>query len=151
MGASTAYGTGGLWPHLQNSWPVLRDEETIAHYLEQMLGEALPGVRVEVIPEGLSAGRRTPDRISVLISLYDLALSSQARGDLTGAADARPRDAGSQSARDAAPAAVRRVAREIDARATAGHEAGGALADARHAVRSAAARRAASAAVRADG
>ena len=36
--------------------------------------------------EALSAGRRTPDRISVLISLYDLALSSQARGDLTSAA-----------------------------------------------------------------
>jgi predicted ATPase len=36
--------------------------------------------------EGLSSGRRAPDRISVLISLYDLALSSQARGDLTGAA-----------------------------------------------------------------
>jgi predicted ATPase len=35
--------------------------------------------------DGLSAARRAPDRFSVLISLYDLAVSSQAQGDLTGA------------------------------------------------------------------
>jgi predicted ATPase len=36
--------------------------------------------------EGLSAGRRASDRVSILISLYDLAVSSQAGGELTGAA-----------------------------------------------------------------
>ena len=36
--------------------------------------------------EGLSVGRRAPDRVSILISLYDLAMSSQAAGELTGAA-----------------------------------------------------------------
>jgi tetratricopeptide (TPR) repeat protein len=35
--------------------------------------------------EGLTAARRLADRPSILISLYDLALSTQARGDLTGA------------------------------------------------------------------
>ena len=37
--------------------------------------------------EGLSAARRVPDRFSILVSLYDLALSSQAQGDLGGAAE----------------------------------------------------------------
>jgi len=36
--------------------------------------------------EGLSVGRRASDRVSILISLYDLATSSQAGGELTGAA-----------------------------------------------------------------
>ena len=36
--------------------------------------------------EGLSVGRRASDRVSILISLYDLAMSSQAAGELTGAA-----------------------------------------------------------------
>jgi predicted ATPase len=40
----------------------------------------------QLFTEGLTAARRAPDRISILISLYDLALSSQARGDLDGAA-----------------------------------------------------------------
>lgn len=40
----------------------------------------------QLFTEGLSAARRAPDRISILISLYGLALSSQARGDLDGAA-----------------------------------------------------------------
>jgi predicted ATPase len=35
---------------------------------------------------GLDAARSTPDRFTILISLYDLALSSQAQGDLDGAA-----------------------------------------------------------------
>jgi tetratricopeptide (TPR) repeat protein len=36
--------------------------------------------------EGLSAGRRASDRVSILISFYDLAMSSQAGGELTEAA-----------------------------------------------------------------
>lgn len=50
MGASTAYGSGGLWTHIQREWPVvLADEQTIDHYLEKLLGDSLDGVRVEVI------------------------------------------------------------------------------------------------------
>jgi hypothetical protein len=39
-----------------------------------------------LLRQGLEAARRVPDRFPLLISLYDLALSSQARGDLAGAA-----------------------------------------------------------------
>lgn len=50
MGGSTAYGTGGLWTHIQNEWPVvLADSQTIDRYLESLLSDSLPGVRVEVI------------------------------------------------------------------------------------------------------
>jgi tetratricopeptide (TPR) repeat protein len=37
--------------------------------------------------DGPSVALRAQDRISILISLYDLALSSQGQGDLTGAAE----------------------------------------------------------------
>jgi tetratricopeptide (TPR) repeat protein len=37
--------------------------------------------------QGLDAARRVPDRFPLLVSLYDLALSSQARGDLADAAE----------------------------------------------------------------
>jgi hypothetical protein len=40
----------------------------------------------QLFTDGLGVARGTPDRISILISLYDLALASQARGDLAGAA-----------------------------------------------------------------
>jgi hypothetical protein len=49
MGGSTAYGTGGLWPHIQRKWPVLKNSETIDHYLEQMLNDSLGPTHVEVI------------------------------------------------------------------------------------------------------
>jgi len=49
MGASTAYGLGGLWPHLQREFAVIKNSETIDAYLEQMLRDSLPGVEVEVI------------------------------------------------------------------------------------------------------
>jgi hypothetical protein len=39
-----------------------------------------------LVGQGLDAARRVPDRFALLISLYDLALSSQAREDLAGAA-----------------------------------------------------------------
>jgi tetratricopeptide (TPR) repeat protein len=41
----------------------------------------------QLFTDGLSVSRRAQDRISILISLYDLALSSQGLGDLTGAAE----------------------------------------------------------------
>jgi tetratricopeptide (TPR) repeat protein len=40
----------------------------------------------QLFTAGLDAARNVPDRFSILISLYDLALSSQGRGDLEGAA-----------------------------------------------------------------
>lgn len=49
MGGSTAYGIGGLWPHIDNSHPVLRNEETIDAYLERALQEQFPGRSIEVI------------------------------------------------------------------------------------------------------
>jgi hypothetical protein len=49
MGGSTAYGLGGLWPHLQNEFPVLKNAETIDAYLERDLANAFPGYKVEVI------------------------------------------------------------------------------------------------------
>jgi tetratricopeptide (TPR) repeat protein len=40
----------------------------------------------QLFTDGLTVGRRAQDPISLLISLYDLALTSQAQGDLAGAA-----------------------------------------------------------------
>jgi tetratricopeptide (TPR) repeat protein len=39
----------------------------------------------QLFTTGLDAARSTPDRFTILISLYDLALASQAQGDLDGA------------------------------------------------------------------
>lgn len=49
MGASTAYGLGGLWPHLQTEYAVLDNSETISAYLEASLSARFPGTTVEVI------------------------------------------------------------------------------------------------------
>ena len=40
----------------------------------------------QLFSDGLSQARSAPDRLTILVSLYDLALSSQAQGDLTSAA-----------------------------------------------------------------
>lgn len=53
MGASTAYGLGGMFPHLQNDYPVLDNSETIDTYMEEILTDALPYERVEVINAGI--------------------------------------------------------------------------------------------------
>src|SRR5262245_56189004 len=37
MGGSTAYGMGGLWPHIDDRYPVLKNSETIDAYLEEAL------------------------------------------------------------------------------------------------------------------
>jgi lysophospholipase L1-like esterase len=55
MGASTAYGLGGLWPHLQRDYAVLDNSETIDAYLEGLLNDSLPGVRVEVINAAITS------------------------------------------------------------------------------------------------
>ena len=49
MGASTAYGLGGMWTHLQDDYAVLDDSTTIDVYLERLLVGAFPGKNVEVI------------------------------------------------------------------------------------------------------
>ena len=44
------------------------------------------GAAAQLFTDGLTVARRAEDRISLLVSLYDLALTSQAQGDLAGAA-----------------------------------------------------------------
>jgi hypothetical protein len=53
MGASTAYGLGGMWPHLQTEYAVLDDSTTIDAYLERILADSFPGKQVEVINAGI--------------------------------------------------------------------------------------------------
>jgi hypothetical protein len=55
MGGSTAYGIGGLWPHIDDGYPVLKNSETIDAYLEQALSAALPGSKVEVINAAITS------------------------------------------------------------------------------------------------
>lgn len=55
MGGSTAYGLGGLWPHLEAGYPVLRNEETIDAYLQSRLSAAFPGTRIEVINAAITS------------------------------------------------------------------------------------------------
>ena len=59
----------------------------VQNFLGQIrLSQGDPGGAAQHFREGLSAGRSSSDRVSILISLYDLALSSRAGGELTGAA-----------------------------------------------------------------
>lgn len=55
MGGSTAYGLGGLWPHIQDTFEVLPNSNTIDAYLEQDLASAFPGVHVEVINAAITS------------------------------------------------------------------------------------------------
>jgi hypothetical protein len=55
MGASTGYGLGGNWPHIDNSFPVLKNSETIDAYLEQELSRHYPGRRFEVINAAITS------------------------------------------------------------------------------------------------
>ena len=58
----------------------------VPNFLGQVrLGQGDHDSAAGLFTEGLTAARRLSDRPSILISLYDLALSAQARGDLTGA------------------------------------------------------------------
>ena len=49
MGASTAYGLGGMWPHIQRDYAVLKNSETIDAYLEALLNQRGGEARFEVI------------------------------------------------------------------------------------------------------
>lgn len=55
MGASTAYGLGGLWPHLQRDFEVIDNRHTIDAYLERDLRAAFPGMNVEVINAAITS------------------------------------------------------------------------------------------------
>lgn len=53
MGGSTAYGLGSLSPKGQLKYPVLNNDETIDHYVEELLQHSLPSRRIEVINAGI--------------------------------------------------------------------------------------------------
>src|SRR6266480_1978409 len=55
MGGSTAYGLGGLWPHIQRTFAVLKNSETIDAYLERILGDSVPGTHIEVINAAITS------------------------------------------------------------------------------------------------
>ncbi|HWA59387.1 MAG TPA: hypothetical protein VG692_19190 [Gemmatimonadales bacterium] len=55
MGASTAYGLGGLWPHLQKTYAVLKNSETIDAYLQQDLQARFPDRKIEVINAAITS------------------------------------------------------------------------------------------------
>lgn len=55
LGGSTAYGLGGVWPHLEPRYPVLRNSETIDAFLERDLTARLPGTRVEVVNAAITS------------------------------------------------------------------------------------------------
>ncbi|MBK8378749.1 MAG: hypothetical protein IPL14_12605 [Nitrospira sp.] len=55
MGGSTAYGLGSLSPQGHQKYPVLKNSETIDHYLEKFLHRAVPSRRIEVINAAIQA------------------------------------------------------------------------------------------------
>ena len=78
-------GTEGLAPHERVMH--LLDVAVVSNFLGQFrLSHGDHDGAAQLFTDGLSAARSARDRFSILISLYDLALSSQAQGDLTSAA-----------------------------------------------------------------
>jgi len=66
----------------------LQTAALVANFLGQVrLGQGDNDAAAHLFTDGLTAARRTQNRILLLISLYDLALARQAQGDLAGAAD----------------------------------------------------------------
>ena len=55
MGGSTAYGLGGVWPHIQRDFAVIRNDSTIDAALERRLAAAFPGKKVEVINAAITS------------------------------------------------------------------------------------------------
>lgn len=53
MGGSTAYGLGSLSPKGQLKYPVLNNDETIDHHVEELLHHHIPSRRFEVINVGI--------------------------------------------------------------------------------------------------
>ncbi len=76
----------------------LLDVALVCNFLGQIrLSQGDHDRATQLFTEGLNAARSAQDRFTILVSLYDLALSRQAQGDLTGAAE-RLREGVSQSA-----------------------------------------------------
>ncbi len=76
----------------------LLDVALVCNFLGQIrLSQADHERAAQLFTEALNAARSAQDRFTILVSLYDLALSSQAQGDLTGAAE-RLQEGVSQSA-----------------------------------------------------
>jgi predicted ATPase len=76
----------------------LLDVALVCNFLGQIrLSQGDHDRAAQLFTEGLNAARHAQDRFTILVSLYDLALSSQAQGDLTGAAE-RLQEGVSQSA-----------------------------------------------------
>ena len=76
----------------------LLDVALVCNFLGQIrLSQADHDRAAQLFTEGLNAARSAQDRFTILVSLYDLALSSQAQGDLAGAAE-RLQEGVSQSA-----------------------------------------------------
>src|SRR5439155_13149068 len=66
----------------------LADIAVTYNFLGQLrLSQGDPDTAARLFADGWGAARGLPDRFTILISLYDLALSSQAQGDLSGAAE----------------------------------------------------------------
>jgi hypothetical protein len=55
LGGSAAYGLGGLWPHIQRDFAVIKDSQTIAAVLERYLADSLPGKKIEVITAAITS------------------------------------------------------------------------------------------------
>ncbi len=67
--------------------PFLLDVALACNFLGQIeLAQGNHDRAAQLFTDALTAARDAADRFSILVSLYDLALSSQARGDLAGAA-----------------------------------------------------------------
>jgi predicted ATPase len=65
----------------------LLDLALASNFLGQIrLGHGDQAGALRLFTDGLAAARRAADRFAILVSLYDLALASQAEGDLAGAA-----------------------------------------------------------------
>src|SRR5690348_7863080 len=76
----------------------LLDVALVCNFLGQIrLSQGDHDRAAQLFTEALNAARSAQDRFTILVSLYDLALSSQAKGDLTGAAE-RLQEGVSQSA-----------------------------------------------------
>ncbi len=76
----------------------LLDVALVCNFLGQIrLSQADHDRAAQLFTEALNAAHSAQDRFTILVSLYDLALSSQAQGDLTGAAE-RLQEGVSQSA-----------------------------------------------------
>ncbi len=76
----------------------LLDVALVCNFLGQIrLSQGDDDRAAQLFTQGLNAARSAQDRFTILVSLYDLALSSQAQGDLTGAAE-RLKEGVSQSA-----------------------------------------------------